>query len=787
MTDYLDQVFDQAAGGEPATAVAAKVRPKGDYLDEMFGDDDATRADVENADFLTDLVTGAGRNTPEIAGLPEISAADIAGTAGQSFGERMRTTGGGAPSKRGPAQIEMVWAAQPDQSARARMIKEYRPDAEISFDTKRNIVVDLDGKKFVLNAPGVSGADMADLASETVLAMPAARATRAVGALGKRMMATGAGEAMTMAQRQQLSPYAETDLAQVLGSAIGGAGGEVVGSVIVGALRKAGAGAAKFFTADGAATPTGDAFFKRLGIDVSIITPDVGQQIATYVSRLGKDATEAFARRTDGEATDAIAGAARQGQASEFGIPLTRGQATGDVAQQRTEDTLRRGARGAPAARIMGAFDDQQRQALSDAGGQVAEGMGIRAGQNRQDSARAVAEQLSEEHRALQAKVDDAYDTFKDVDAHVDDIAVNRGKLGLVAALREEGIVVDQAMYPESLKALKVYDRMVGRGGRGEGAKFKGKSLQQIEQFRKYLNKRINATASAPTGDSAALTRMKRALDDELDQALDDGLITGDPGALQTILNARRLRTELGRKFGVASGKAGRHDSAGKFLEGFIASGKTDNEFANWLYGSSRIGEGARAVGAVKRLKEGFGVDSEIFENVRAGALWHSLYGPRSSMAGDGTISPDVMYTNLTNALSPESKQYMEVLFSPDEMRTLRRLQVAVHRARNNRLAMNHSGTGASVEQSIGRMMQVFSRTMAAGVSAATGDVAPIIAQVTLSQAGKQARTAASARGAKQATSTIRLPYPPAKPLLPALGTAAITGVGAGAIDAAER
>lgn len=776
MSDYLDQVFDQAAGGKPATDIASKVKPKSDYLDEMFGGDTATRAEVENSDFMTDLVTGSDRNTPAIEGLPEITPGDVGPQVAGDPVARLRES-------EARNDIAKRWLIAPDDEARANLIKEYHPDAAFSFDEKRNVVVDIGGKKLALNRPGLSPADVREFFGEALLAVPAARATRAIGAVGRRMLATGAGEAGTMAARQQISPDADTDFGQILGSGLAGTGGEAVGSVLAGYLRKLGPNAAKLFDAAGAPTDLGRKFFERIGIDVSIVTPDLAKKIGGISRRLGKDATEAFAERADAEASDAVAGAARQAQASEFGIPLTRGQATGDIAQQRLEDTMRRGGRGSKAADILGKADTRQREALGEAQAGVSERFGLDPNKTRQDAASGVAAKLDAEHQSLSKAVDTAYERLSEVDGAFDVAVVASSKRGMVGALKDASIVVDPALTPNAIKALQVFDRMM-LGGAKKKADAMPPSVQAVERYRQYLNSRINATEKL---DRVALIRMKGALDEALDDAFDKGLMYGDEAALATMKEARRLRAELGRKFNVKPGRAGKYDSAGKFLERAVEGDVSTNDMAKWLYGSGVVGEGGRAVAAVKRLKEGFGADSEIVKNVREGAFWHAIYGARDKINPGDTISVDVMYTNLSNALSPAAKEYMGELFTGPEMATLRRLQVAVFRAKNKPLSLNNSGTGASIEQAVGRAMGILGKTAAAATAAVTGDISPVIAQVTLAQAGKQARTQAGARGARAAVSDIKIPLPPPKPVFPAMGTAAITGVGAATIDTIER
>lgn len=787
MSDYFDQVFDEAVKGAPVTEVGSKIRKRKSYIDEMYGGDADIAAEVENSDFLADVVTGADRNTPTVEGAAEITVGDFNPMPKPDMSNPRASTQAQLSAMTNGAGYATRWLVAPDDEARVKIIKEARPDARVSFDEKRNITVQFDGKTFALNKPGMSGADVRDFFGEALLAYPAARATRAISGVGRRMAATGAGEGSTMFARQQVSPDADTDLGQVLGSALAGSVAEGLTSILSGYIKGMGGRAAKLFNDDGTPNDTGRRFFERVGIDVEIITPELGQKITNIARRIGGDATRAFAKQADDEATDAVAGAARQAQADEFRIPLTRGQATGDIAQQRTEDAMRRGGRGEAPATIMREFDERQRQAMGEAGEKVSSDFGLGGLRTRQDAAASVRSELDAEYARLSREVDDAYSAVDGVEGQFGVDAVKMAKRGLVQALRDTAIIPDQATTPQSLRALQVFDRMT-LGGKKTRAKAGPVDVRKIERFRQYLNSRINATAKAPDGDHVALIRMKATMDDALDEAMDRGLLYGDEAALETIKTARKLRADLGRRFGPRQGRAGKYDTAGKFIERAVQFGVTDNDMAKWLYGSAQIGESGRAVAAVKHLKDAFGDESPVVQNVRQGALFHALYGARDKIDPGATISPDVMATNLQNALAPASREYMKQLFSDAELNTLRRLHVAVHRAKNNRLAVNASGTAASVEQALSRAMGILGRVAGAATAGVTGDVSPVIAQVTLGKAGSMARTASSARGARQATSgQVKVPLPPPRPVFPAVGAALLTGVGAAAIDTLER
>src|SRR5690606_23672387 len=66
-------------------------------------------------------------------------------------------------------------------------------------------------------------------------------------------------------------------------------------------------------------------------------------------------------------------------QADEFAIPLSRGQATGDITQQAWEEAARNNAKGPAAGNIVRRFDDQQAEAIQAAKGAISDRLGGQA------------------------------------------------------------------------------------------------------------------------------------------------------------------------------------------------------------------------------------------------------------------------------------------------------------------------------------------------------------------------------------------------------------------------
>ena len=107
-------------------------------------------------DKFFDLFTGELRQTEEIKGLPEVIGLDLG-----NFKDN--------------AILKASLAITPNDEEKIAMIKNNFPEATFSTDNKENVIVDFgEGKKGVLNAPGITAAGTGETALEIAAFLPAA-------------------------------------------------------------------------------------------------------------------------------------------------------------------------------------------------------------------------------------------------------------------------------------------------------------------------------------------------------------------------------------------------------------------------------------------------------------------------------------------------------------------------------------------------------------------------------------------------------------------------------------
>jgi hypothetical protein len=105
---------------------------------------------------FTDLFTGELRQTEDIKGLPEVISLDLGSTAEN-------------------VKLKSALAITPNDEEKIGVIKNIFPDAKFTTDNKENVIVDFgQGKKGVLNAPGVTLAGFGETALEAAAFIPAA-------------------------------------------------------------------------------------------------------------------------------------------------------------------------------------------------------------------------------------------------------------------------------------------------------------------------------------------------------------------------------------------------------------------------------------------------------------------------------------------------------------------------------------------------------------------------------------------------------------------------------------
>lgn len=191
----------------------------------------------------------------------------------------------------------------------------------------------------------------------------------------------------------------------------------------------------------------------------------------------------------------------------------------------------------------------------------------------------------------------------------------------------DEPIIPDRTLTPLASRTLDDLDRVaqlnLGRiGNPAPGQEIAGVNLRGVEQARKIITSRVSEAKNNPNAasDYRALTGIARQFDDQLERVFDSALFKGDETALQAIRDARGAFAQHQNTFRARA----RGDDAGAAIQKIVERNATPEEVANYVLGSSRVGDNGLSVRMFGRLKEMLGQNSPEFQGLR-GAAWQKL------------------------------------------------------------------------------------------------------------------------------------------------------------------
>lgn len=541
-------------------------------------------------------------------------------------------------------------------------------------------------------------------------AVAATRTGRAIQAVTPKAAATPLGRAGQMAAGGAAGAAVEG-----FGSAEGGVGNRAINAALmapVGAIFAplVGFGVSKIANK---AQQIGGAVLRRVFTNRQMLDPVTGEltiQGQRRLAELGYDprALSAEMQRAFGEAAERVpvragddVGAEAIGRiatADRFGVPLTRGQATGSVAQSASEESMRAGVRGAGASQVIEGFDNVQRGAVDTArqniAGQVGEGTG-----NRIDAADAVIDGVRREAEAARGAGRQAYEVLDQSGAAISGDAFGPLRAQIESAVRAQGLPLD-AGTPNAQAALNVLESTFQGSGTGS-VPFAG-----IERARQRLNSLRRAAYSGSNGaDQIAIDAAIREFDGFLDDTITDALISGSAGVLDDAKNARQLWSRYRQTFLSREG-------ADNFIRKIVEDDLAPDQVAGWLFGASRNIGGGQTSLVAQRVKDILGPESAEFAAVRR-AAWDHITTPIEGKQ----LGPQAIASNISELLNGKGQTLGKVLFSERDLRVMGEFRDMLRLLEPPGKATNRSGSGYQVE----RGMQNLLTAMAGIVGNANG------------------------------------------------------------------
>jgi hypothetical protein len=608
--------------------------------------------------------------------------------------------------------------------------------AQPGFDKEGNPYVVIDNKPFYLNRPGLSGADAVGFIGDLVQYAPVAKLSSMFkGGLNRVLTAMGGSGAVSSGKElgaQMLGSEQDFDVKKVGLDVVFGGAGQKLGDTLTSFIQSR----RQVFDQAGNYTPGFQEALKSAGINID----EFGEAGRKVLQNAYRQFGQGFAREAE-RAT----GAARTAEADVFGIPLTRGQATGDVRQIAREEAMRQGGRGGFAQKRMSAFDVAQQEKIKQGineklGQSFAPRVGLFSEQ--QEAGGGLYEMIRSKAGSMKKEASDVYEKINPETVRVRSEMLGNIEDRVYKGLQDSDIIVSSTLTP---KTTEIITQLRTIAPETEGAKLTEVTLKQIEKKRREISK----IAKDATGtDAMAARRVINEYDDWLDDAINTGLAKGDPADLETLKRARSLFRNYAQTFRAGKQTAADADAQNAIVK-IVQKDLTPTETMNVVFGSSKLGDNQTAARIASKLKGIFGEGSEEFERIRSAAFSRLFQESTGEIKQASKIVREIDELTMGKG-SAVAKE----LFTKDQIKQLRDFRSSVARTVVPAEARNPSKTGyemARLFEDVGRVGGVYN--MFQGI---VGGDAALAAMGGASAAG--ARQVRPALQSVQATTPVVLP-----------------------------
>jgi len=444
-----------------------------------------------------------------------------------------------------------------------------------------------------------------------------------------------------------------------------------------------------------------NAISSRLGKKVT--AEQVDEAIGSITGRLGINADKLSdvqkARLAEIEITGGDTKAAEAlANFEEFGVDATRGQITGNRKQLASESRIR--AEGDE--NVLTRLDQKQQAQVQDAvnrtGGEIS-GVNVL---NDADLSTELSGNIQQAHSASKKAMGDAFEEAEAFSGGFD----NRAFSGLRDEVNESlgsALSADLASgsLPETARIINKLEGVFKGAGvspvtrDGLTNKINDTLDQDFSTSLQAINseiKAINAHRRSPTvkgsADEIGLNKLRTVLEGKIDNAIDQGLYSGDIKAVEAIRKARSLAKDYYSKF-TSDGAKTVDGRSSRIIEKLVDDDATPERAMNYILGSSVASGQREALATVRKLKSMFpengqGVSPEL-NALKAGAFNWIL---RSTNKGkEETISKRQLKDRVEAAFNGKSRGVIEELFSADEIAKMKRLTDVVIRQQPDKIS----------------------------------------------------------------------------------------------------
>lgn len=588
-------------------------------------------------------------------------------------------------------------------------------------DAQGNPYVVIGGKPYYTNKQGLSPVDAIGFGGDLLAFLPAGKlASMAKGVFTRLGIASGASGAISTGKEvgaQLLGSQQQIDTTKIaLDTAFGGAG-QLVGDALTTYMRSR----KPVFNASGDLSKQFSDELKKAGININEFGEKGKEAIITAYRNLGSG----FAKEAE-----RVTGAARTAEAGN--IPLTVGQATGDVRQIAREEAMRQGARGSLAQKIMQRFEEGQKLAISKEATQLGEEIAPLSGiTTQQEAGGALFETLRAKQKDLKGAVSKAYDETDLRTLAIPTETTSTLTSRISDVIKQGDFILNKENTPAAANA---YNSLVNIIPKVDKANVSQINLKSLESTRRTLGQYFKAAAN--DADRNAVSMLTKEFDDWLDDTIGRGLASGDTAQLDKLKEARGLAKDYFDKFKV-NPKAPDVD-AQKVIDKITKLDLTPVETMNYLFGSAKLGDNQTAVRTAKKFKEIFGENSPEVQEFRKAAYLRLIQDTQ------GNIKPASKIVNeLDELIMGKGSALANEVFTAEQKQALRDFRSTISKTVTPAEATNPSKTGYE----IARLGEDLFKGLGI-VTAVTGDIGTGGAMTGLGSIGRPAISGAQAYGA---------------------------------------
>ncbi|MBU0584756.1 MAG: hypothetical protein KKB66_18455 [Alphaproteobacteria bacterium] len=477
----------------------------------------------------------------------------------------------------------------------------------------------------------------------------------------------------------------------------------------------------------------------------------LGMAFGTAGEGIATGAGNLFRRVAQG-ASDVAPGvnpSANVSDAEQFGIPLSRAQATRSVPQANIENQLR--SQG-----VLTEFDQTQRGAIGQSIGSVQSQLAgqapVIAGQaSAYDNIPAA---LRGKRDALKAASQDAYEgSVNNPDVLVSGRAVQAIPGFIRGRLNADQILIDPMYHQGAARAMSFVDNYIARMPKpGGDVSSVQAQLRWVENLRAGLRKNF-----PPIGqDAPALKAISAAIDDWTDEVFDRGLVNASDDVLTELKTARAKWSEY-KGMAEPRSKHGRklnpQYEAQARIRNIMDKDFSPEEIGQYLWGTSVASPKNAAFMTAQELRRHLGPDSTEWGGIRQ-SFWL-----RATRAGDEVLSPVQIAKNLEGLLNGNGKGVAQTLYSGTELELMRKYASVMRNLSPAREGFNNSNTANRLMPALQRYGMAIVSALAGGGSLYSG-LEPLSALGVTAATGGLLKGAGSLATSSRAAAATRMPVP---------------------------